>query len=429
MRKLEIFGTLGIPSTEVLSVLRFRTIDRPLFPSLKMLDLSSVPGSFIPFIPLFLSSKTTAIDITFSASEAPKAVIASMVTTLPTLCPNLQIISLENLPRDPDITAAVSGMLLATNQNTLRSFHVDSPLTGEAHEAIYKLANLCELSTVIEKDTPLPPAVLPNLTNLTITYDGGDDWMQVFRGATLQKLESAIFYPQSTQIGDFLRAFARMALVISAQNALSELFLYTTCSWNPTYRSLLPFTQLKVLHIEFSCRGGCSSRVDDGIIIDLARAMPKLETLHLGDAPCRQIPIGVTAKGLVALANHCLDLSTLRIHFQVDSLSDKPAAAGIASNVGSIAPRRDCALTELDAGHIFVPEGSVLTVALTLARIFPCIETIYYSDDDDETWDEVEEAIRDSRQIVDCSGKEFPLAITRCNLNDISTGAILENGS
>ena len=69
--------------------------------------------------------------------------------------------------------------------------------------------------------------------------------------------------------------------------------------------------------------------MDDNIITDLARAMPKLEILRLGDSPCDGIPIGVIAKGFVALADHCLDLSTLCIHFQVASLSAPAAIDGM----------------------------------------------------------------------------------------------------
>jgi len=428
MRKLELRGALDTLSSEVFSALQLCTVNKPLFPNLKTLDLWSTEGRFIPFIPLFLSPGTTAISITFIiGSPALKSMVASIATALPILCPNLQSISLRRMPIDPMITAAVSGMLLATNRNTLRSFRVDSPLTKESREVIYRLPDLCELSTVIEKGTPLPPAVLPNLTDLMITYDDGDDWMQLFHRATLQNLESVDFYTQSRQIGDFLGAFAKMALATSVQNTLSAFSLSTSCSWSPNYRSLLPFTRLGDLVIEFSCDDDCSSRVDDDIIIDLARAMPKLETLHLGEAPCRQIPIGVTVKGLLALANYCLDLFTLRIHFQVDSLSVRPAAAGMTSNAGSITSRKDCALRELEVGDISVPEGSVSTVALTLVRIFPRLGSIGYTDD--ETWDEVEEAICSSRRIVDYSGKEHPLTIPRSNPNDIPTGSTLESGS
>ena len=219
------------------------------------------------------------------------------------------------------ITAAVSGMLLANDRNVLRLVHVDSPLTEEAREVVYKLPNLRELSVTIERDTSLPSMVLPSLTTLVIGYDGGGDWLSMFHGATFGKLETITFCPESEQIDDPLEAFKKVALTASIQNTLSQLHLYTSCSWNPNHLSVLPFTQLTNLVVEFSCNDGCSSRVDDDIITNLARAMPKLDTLRLGDAPCREIPTGVTVEGLVTLANHCPDLYDLCIHFQVDSLS------------------------------------------------------------------------------------------------------------
>ena len=213
--------------------------------------------------------------------------------------------------------------------------------------------------------------VLPNLTNLFIKYNFDSDWLQMFRGVALENLESFTIRSESEQIGDFLKAFERVALAASTQNTLSKFSFLTSSSWNPNYSSLLPFAQLTRLVVEFSCGVGCSSRVDDDIIVNLARAMPKLETLQLGGSPCREIPTGVTAKGLVALADHFPYLSELCVHFQVASLSTPPAIAGMMSNVVPTDVRRDCALTDLEAGAIHVSEESVLVVALTLVRIFP----------------------------------------------------------
>jgi hypothetical protein len=324
------------------------------------------------------------------------------------------------------ITAAVSELVLTTNRDALRYFHVDSPLTEEAHEVIYKLPDLRRLTVVIERGTSLPSAVLPNLTDLHIKYDHDSDWLQMFHGATLAKLESVKFFSESEQIGDPLEAFERVALAASVQNTLSAFEFYASRPWNPKYSSLLPFTQLTDLIIEFPCDGDCSSNVDDDIIINLARTMPKLETLQLGGAPCRQIPTGVTAKGLVALAHHCPDLFALRVHFQVASLSAPSAIAGMTSNSGSTAPRRDCASVELEVGEIPVPEESVLMVALTLARISPRIECIDYVD---ENWEKVVDVICLSGEIVDCLSKEHPFTAPRGNFSDISPRATLENGS
>jgi len=407
MRELNQYGVPDYPSPETLSVIRDYTINEPLLPNLKTLKLIGIEGCFIPFIPLFLSPRATVVLLVFRpGSNLPKAMLTSVITTLPTLCPNLQAINLDILPRDPTITATISRMLLATNRNPLQQFRVDSPLTEEASELIYKLPNLHTLSVVIEKETPLPSASLPNLTNLTITCANEDCWQRLFHGATFGKLDSVSFFLESEEISDFLGVFERAALSSSIQNTLSRLFISAQCSWDPNYSSLLPFTQLVDLEIESSCDDGCSSRVDDDIVISLSRVMPKLEILGLGGTPCSQIATGVTTKGLLALAHHCPNLSALRVHLQVTSLSDPPAIPGTVPNAGPAASWTDCALRELEVGETPVPGGSELIVALTLLRIFPRLESLVLPNGG---WEEVENAINLSRRIIDGSSKRLPL--------------------
>jgi len=330
-----------------------------------------------------------------------------MIATIPTACPNLQEITLHSLPRDPIITTAVSAMLLSSNRDALRRLRVDSPLTEEARQVVYNLPNLRGLEVVIERDSPPPAVVLPNLTELEIKYDHDHDWFRGFRGATLGKLASVTFRPECESLGGFLEAFERVALPASVQDTLSGFCLFTSCSWSPNYSSLLSFTQLTYLVIEFSCDDGCSSIVDDDIIMDIARTMPKLEILRLGDDPCGEIHTGVTAKGFMVLAHLCPDLSTLRVHFDVGSLGTPPAISAVAPNTGSTTPQMYCALTDLEVGRIPVPEGSALTVALTLVRIFPRLVDIGQFDED---WDEVVEAIRVSGAIIDYSSEEHPIS-------------------
>jgi len=242
MRKLIDRGSLNILPLEVLSALQLCATNEPLFPNLGTLDLWTTAKEFIPFIPLFLSPRTTVIHIGSIECNPTKETVASMITTLPALCPNLREISLPRLPRDPMITTAVSGMLLGSNRATLRCFHVDSPLTEEAREVIHKLPDLCGPSVVIAKDASLPPLAFPNLTNLMITCDHDGDWSRVFYKAALGKLETVAFHSESEQIGDFLEAFERVVLAASAQDTLSECYFHTPHSWNPNYSPLLPFT-------------------------------------------------------------------------------------------------------------------------------------------------------------------------------------------
>ena len=419
MRELIENDALEYLSLEVLSVLQLYTINERLLPNLITLRLWEVREPLIPFIPLFLSPRTTSILLDFE-SDLPKAMVASTVSSLPRLCPELQTIRLYYPSGDPMITAAVSGMVLATNRNTLQQFHTDIPLTTEASEMIFKLSSLRSLSVVTKGEASLPSASLPNLTKLEITCDNEGDWPRLFHRATFGKLESLIFSPKSEEIGDFLGAFERVTLSSSVRNTLSKFYLSTSCSWYPNYSSLLPFTQLVELSIGFSCEDGCSSMVDDNIIINLSRAMPKLAALRLGDDPCEESTMGVTAKGLMTLALHCPELRYLRVHLQVASLSAPPASPGTGHNTESSGSWAGCALTTLEVGEIQVGEESVLMVALTLLRIFPRIMSISFVD---KGWRKVDEAIRISKRIADFSSKHRPLTIPRSNFDDTPTEA------
>lgn len=381
-------------SSDVLLILQFRTVNDPWLPRLRVFECEEIMEELIPFVPLFLSPRTTKICFGFSRTFSTMAV-ASMIGSLSTLCPDLESITLEDLPSDPAITEAVSEMLLVCNQDTLQVFQVESPLSEEAREVVYRLPRLSTLRTMIEGNTSLPTIALPNLTLMSVEYDDDLDWLQGFRGATLGKLESVTFSSESDQIVDFLATFGNVALTISAQNTISRFKFNTSASWNPDYSSLLSFNQLKTLDIETSCDLGCSSKVDDDLVMSLARAMPKLETLRLGDEPCRT-PTGVTIDGLISLAHHCLRLSELRVHLQATSLVEATNNAATQCPSGEHVRREDCALTVLDVGDIPIPAQSTLEVTLALLQIFPRILSVNYTNPD---WEAVERNINCFRRI------------------------------
>jgi hypothetical protein len=131
-------------------------------------------------------------------------------------------------------------------------------LTEQACEAIYKHPDLCGSQTVIDNAVALPTMALPNLTDIQIEWCNGRGWLQGFRGALLGKLTSVRISAEYDSIGDFLEAFEAVALTTTIPAMLSTFRFLTGRSWRSTYRSLLPFTQLKNLVIESSCELGCS---------------------------------------------------------------------------------------------------------------------------------------------------------------------------
>ena len=196
MQRVEEGGDLYLLPSEFLSLLQFRAFNEPLLPNLKSLMLADVAENFVSFIPLLLPPRIVSIDLTFG-SNFPEGVVASMFTTFPALCPNLQRIRLFSIPRDPMITTAVSEMLLVIDRSTLQKFDVTSPLTEEATEVICKLLRPREPLVIIGGPGSLPTLMLPSLVEIQVEYDHGHGWLQGFRGKTLGNLASIAFYPRS----------------------------------------------------------------------------------------------------------------------------------------------------------------------------------------------------------------------------------------
>ena len=381
MRELRV-NTLQNPVTpDVLSALHLRTGNEPLLPRLKTFVCEGTAEEFIPAIPLFLSSTTNHIGIKFDV-DSPTLQVASTIARLSTLCPDLEHIFLDTLPKGQVITNAASEMLLACNRDTLQEFFVSSPLTEEARVVLYQLPKLRQLWSVIKGPISLPPVALPSLITLSLRYDQGHQWLRGLVGATLGRLKRVAFYcnSASTPTTDFLDEFKRVALSTSSQDTLLSLAFRTSQSWNPNYSSLLVFKQLTELSIEFSCQDGCSSRVDDDLIASLTEAMPKLETLQLGRPPC-QAATGITLKGLVTLARHCPQLSELCVHFQALDLAETATSTEPPPppEHTAVVPPTNCVLTHLQVGDAPIPPGEFLAVSVTLLQVFPQIHNIKYT--------------------------------------------------
>ena len=128
--------------------LQLRTGGKPLLPNLKSLELLSIGEKHAPLIPLLLSPRIASIQLEFE-SKLHEVVFASVLTALPTMCPNLREIILPSLPRDPMVTVAVSKILLVVNRSYLRRLCVSSPLTEEAIQTLCDLRDIRELCLVI----------------------------------------------------------------------------------------------------------------------------------------------------------------------------------------------------------------------------------------------------------------------------------------
>ena len=252
------------------------------------------------------------------------------------------------------------------------------------------------------------PNVKLNVVDIDVGYGHDNGWLQAFRTARFGELSSITFFGIDSPKG-FLEAFERVTHTTSIATTLSRFLFFTPHGWEPNYLSLLPFTRLKQLIIEFSCARDCTSTVDDDIITDLARALPELEIVRFGKSPCGK-PTGITARGFTALARCCLRLSCLSIHFQVASLSSSNVSSGDETAI----PQEECGLTELHVGYMLLPDDSGSMVIEALTRIFPRLKFIDYSD---RSWKNAVDAMMDAKGFVDHT-RDRDFSISRTDADD-----------
>jgi hypothetical protein len=126
--------------------------------------------------------------------------------------------------------------------------------------------------------------------------------------------------------------------------------------------------------------------------------MPRLNVLRLGSEPCHR-PTGMTIKGLVKLACHCTNLSTLRVHIRMHSLVKAAVEEVVTpSSADEPAPRKKCALATLEVGGIPIPApaGSAFAIALVLIHVFPRLNDIKYTN---AQWGHIANVIKTSKRL------------------------------
>jgi hypothetical protein len=152
-----------------------------------------------------------------------------------------------------------------------------------------------------------------------------------------------------------------------------------------TFRILFCFENLTEVYIE-----AVSFDLDDVVLLEMAHSWPRLESLNLElDTPPQ--PNHVTLHSLRSLARHCPDLRKLRMTFDASVIPppDTSGAHVLQTSLTTIEPH--CS-----------PILDPFQVARFISGIFPCLEFIKTSHDDNDTvevrrwsnhWKEVESYI------------------------------------
>ncbi|KAJ7622916.1 hypothetical protein DFH06DRAFT_1447108 [Mycena polygramma] len=122
--------------------------------------------------------------------------------------------------------------------------------------------------------------------------------------------------------------------------------------------------------------------IDDSTAWEMAQALPKIKSLHLGAATDLHYPSSMSLHGLPAFAKHCGDLENLSINFDASTVPTDNLSESISQ----------CSLTSLDTNAS--PITDPLPVAQFMAGLFPNLAKIWHGewlflydeedDDDDE---------------------------------------------
>ena len=119
---------------------------------------------------------------------------------------------------------------------------------------------------------------------------------------------------------------------------------------------------------------GCSFRLTDDNVKDLATSLPRLECLYLG-YPCGLNTCKTTVASLMSISIHCPDLSEPEIHFNVKTIVDDMQGL-IDEDV--VHNKAKCQLRSIYVGgmRLQLDSAGLRTVATGFGVIFPHMENL-----------------------------------------------------
>ena len=161
----------------------------------------------------------------------------------------------------------------------------------------------------------------------------------------------------------------------------------------------LSFKSLTSLKVLSECSPNLCHTFDltDDDIDMLTKAMPRLESLAIGEEPCG-VPSQITFKSLYTISRQCPRLTTLQIHFNpalfVTKVETDSQNGDVALGFPDLKtpPSELCSVTTIDVGSIPLPPESNTSyiMALGLLGVFPRLEKLECDDGD---WDDIDDLI------------------------------------
>ena len=351
-----------------------------LLPNLQSLEWYSGTDTFT-YINLFRSPRLSSLKVRV-ISHIPDAV--NILASLPV--ETLEEMRFLDLSEDRAIQDAISNLVLRTTPS-LRSIEVSSDLSDAAIRHVIRLPNLSDASirfASLDLRAASPDASFPSLRTLetrVVSKEGLGYLLEDTKNLESIVLQSlTVLHPE-----EVVDAFGFLINKGFHQSMRRLSFaVFEPCDLTPPVLvPLLKFGSLTRLSVTSPCDPiQCKSRLTNGALAQLAKALPQLDELFLGDVPCGSPAPEITLAGLLPFSIHCINLEILQVHFSALSIpTDIPDCA--LSKPYDCAPltSNHCGLSRLVVGSLPLSTSgkSPLIVAYFLHQMFPKLSKILYT--------------------------------------------------
>jgi len=402
VQHLNVLSPGTVISSAALHLLQLYSPDSPLLPNLASLTWDS-DETFLPFISMFISRSLVSIVIDVPRDASP--MVPPILTTLSTSSPDIREVQVERLYHGPSTEEASSQLLMQCNSYRLRKYNVDSTLPASALRHIIQLPSLEEFWLVVDSiqfQDPLPIVVFPNLRLLDVEYSGDPTWLKLLPAIENPVLASIFVQCLGSDVAQLMGAFQLTLSGCGVRERLQEFRVRSRDDFKITPQMIactLSFKNLSSLKLLSDCSPTVCQTFDltDDDIDLLTKAMPRLESLAIGEEPCG-LPSQITFNSLYTASRRCPRLTTLQVHFN-PSLFVTNVDTGSESGDITLGlpdpkdpPSELCSVTTFDVGKIPLPQESNTSyiLALGLLGVFPRLEKL---EGDDGDWDEVNDLI------------------------------------
>lgn len=364
MRELELSAD-GTPDPDILFQLSHNSPGGLLFPRLELLYWDIIDGDMtFPFFRLFLSPRLRRVTLYADdgPSEIPREEFAPLIQFISALPTSLEALYVSCDQEEEPLTDAISSFVCRRGLS-LRSFGSRLPLLEAAVHHLTQLPNLSYWNIAQGPPRVLSASILPSLKQLHLDKQEALPWLYLLashQDSVLSKCSASV--TSHTNIRETLTSLECPKNITVDSTFLS---------------SIVKFRNLATLRVNtILCHGagGCFFRITDAEVKDLATALPRLKSLHLGP-PCRSNICDATVASLMSISTHCLDLICLDTHFNTQTIV---ADMQRLLDGGAERDKAKCKLWSYSAGFapLQVQGQDIQTVEMGFKAIFPNLTTL-----------------------------------------------------